>query len=472
MTNAKDYLTVDGDFTINSKLDHSSRLTDGVLELKGDFKQTGGGKAFTATNNNTVIFSGTKQQEVSFANPYTNYFCNMETANTAGVVWSTYVKATGMVKQTGMVEGYLYISNTTAFAGNTYQGDISLAEPLVLSENCKIDGNLLINNTMDLNGKELEVTKNVSVARDVWLYVNHGHLICESFNMQYCGGVYMQYEDDQLTIQKDFVICSYNDRFIKGQITVGGDITFSNDRNNFFNEDVVLEMNGKRQQTINMKGLAHSFGTLVLNNASEEGIYVSDKLNYKKLVNTSQTKLVFSNGGVLGYTLNQDETIEGDFLLSGGDMDLNGHSLTVKGEFIQSGGNININQGTLLVEKDIIQSGGSLNVNQGTLLVEGDYCLAKRTAKEDGTFTYENADCRLYMNHAQDCITVKGDIYSAVSNASYWSCSAGTLNLAGNLTLWNRTYLNLGTEVLLVLNGKEQQKFTFSDGYLNLGGFL
>lgn len=46
MTNAADYLIVDGDFTTSSTIDHSKKLTAGTLEVKGNFTQKGGTKSW------------------------------------------------------------------------------------------------------------------------------------------------------------------------------------------------------------------------------------------------------------------------------------------------------------------------------------------------------------------------------------------------------------------------------------------
>ncbi len=448
MTNAEDHLTVDGDFTTSSTIDHSGKLTNGILELKGSFAQTSGGRAFISTDQHTVIFDGSKQQEVSFANPNTSYFGNIEVSNTAEIILSTDVKATGLVKQSGTVKGYLCVSSTTVLAENSYRGDIKIAETVKLPESWRIDGRLLIAGSLYLEGKELEVTDKVIAGSSTILYFNHGHLNCESMEMQNCYGIYMEYEDDRLFIREDFIVYYRYGYFGKGQVTVGGDIDFRINGNGM-NENVVLEMNGDRQQTVNMNGVNSYFGTLVLNNTSEEGVYILNEFNFKKLENIAGTKVTFSDGGVLGYTLNQDETIEGDFLLSGGDMDLNGYSLTIKGDFVQRGGN--------------------LNINKGNLLVEGDYCLAKRAEKEDGTFTYNNTVSKLYMSNAEDCITVKGDIHTAVSDTNNWLCSAGTVKLAGNLTIWNYTCLEFKKDVMFVLNGDRQQKFSFDYDNMSLG---
>ena len=447
MTNAADHLTVEGDFTTASTIDHSGKLTDGVLELKGNFTQAGSERAFISMDHHTVLFNGSGQQEVSFANPNTSFFCNLEVSNLEGISLSTDAKATGMVKQSGTIKGYLCISSTTTFPENSYQGDIKIAETVKLSENLKIEGQLFINSTLYLEGKELEITGKVTTGGGMTLFFNHGHLQCRSMEMQNSYAIYMRYDDDRLSIGEDLIVYFRYGSRSKGKITVGGDVTFVN--SNIMEETLLLELNGNQKQTITMSGNDRSFGTLILNNTSEEGIHISDELNYKKLENSAGTKVTFSDGGVLGYTLNQDEVIEGDFLLSGGTMDLNGHNLTVKGDFIQKG--------------------GTLNLNHGTLQVENDYCLAKRKQKEDGTFIYENTAGKVFMNNEDECLIIGGNMHTALSDANNGSFLAGNVKLSGNIQLWNYTYLDLKKDLSLILNGDKQQQFIFNYSRLYIG---
>ncbi|MCM1499074.1 MAG: PKD domain-containing protein [Clostridium sp.] len=447
MTNPGDYLTVDGDFATASSVNHSGRLTEGTLELKGSFAQKGNAGAFAASGNHTVIFSGEDGQEVSFANSSASCFNNMEIRS--AVKFATNVKAVGLVRQEGTVDGTLDINAATSFAGNSYQGNVRIVGEIVLSESLRIDGQLLIGSSLNLHGQELEVTGEV-VCDDYYanLSFSHGLLSCGSLDMRNISRIYLRYADDRLTVQNDLNIRIWGGSIEAGKITVGGNVTLA--KNSFsVNENIILEMSADKPQTITMSG-SSSFGTLVLNNTSAEGIDIADELNYKRLVNDTGTKVTFSDGGILGYTLNRDEVIDGDLRLSGGELDLNGHSLTVQGDFVQSG--------------------GTLRVNKGTLVVDGDYCLAKRTAKEDGTFAYANTSGRVYMGDAEDRVVVKGDMHTAASAGSNWFCSAGTWQLSGNLTLWNNTHLEFQKGVMLILDGDKQQKLTFWDDRMRLGG--
>jgi hypothetical protein len=68
-----------------------------------------------------------------------------------------------------------------------------------------------------------------------------------------------------------------------------------------------------------------------------------------KVFADSQSNTVqFSND----MTLDSDKVIDGNLDVSGGTLNLNGHTLTVEGNLIQPGGNVNVNKGKLIVNGD------------------------------------------------------------------------------------------------------------------------
>jgi hypothetical protein len=68
-------------------------------------------------------------------------------------------------------------------------------------------------------------------------------------------------------------------------------------------------------------------------------------------------KITTSAGGSAGFPLTEDQTIDGDYYLVAGTLDLAGHALTINGNLIQGGGEVIVNGGTLNVNGDyLIQS--------------------------------------------------------------------------------------------------------------------
>lgn len=93
------HLLVGGDFitdTTNNGACGYSYLTNGTLEIKGDFSQKATTNIygwtpynFSTTGNHTVIFSGTGEQIVSFENPTDSYFTILINKNPDGVIFAT-----------------------------------------------------------------------------------------------------------------------------------------------------------------------------------------------------------------------------------------------------------------------------------------------------------------------------------------------------------------------------------------------
>lgn len=99
MINVNGYLLVGGDFitdTTNNGACGYSYLTNGTLEVKGDFSQKSTTDIygwtsynFSTTGNHTVIFSGTDEQIVSFESPTNSYFTILINKNPDGVIFVT-----------------------------------------------------------------------------------------------------------------------------------------------------------------------------------------------------------------------------------------------------------------------------------------------------------------------------------------------------------------------------------------------
>jgi YD repeat-containing protein len=61
MINSNDYIKVQGNFVTTSSEDHTGLLTDGILEVCGDFIQNGNIKSFNATDAHKVYLNGIQQ---------------------------------------------------------------------------------------------------------------------------------------------------------------------------------------------------------------------------------------------------------------------------------------------------------------------------------------------------------------------------------------------------------------------------
>lgn len=66
MTNENDFVKVNGSFVTDAVYSHDGYLTNGILEVKGNFTQMRSNENFKATNEHKVVLSGVKQQRISF----------------------------------------------------------------------------------------------------------------------------------------------------------------------------------------------------------------------------------------------------------------------------------------------------------------------------------------------------------------------------------------------------------------------
>jgi len=136
MTNSADYILVHGDFVMDSKYGHNgiydgATLSDGILEVKGNFTQLSSysgpyatEKNFYTKNNHKVILSGDGEQIVSFEDPSSSYshFNILELNNTSaeGVEFATAVVITNLFNH---YQNNFTLSDTENSLFPDYDGD-------------------------------------------------------------------------------------------------------------------------------------------------------------------------------------------------------------------------------------------------------------------------------------------------------------------------------------------------------------
>ena len=121
--------------------------------------------------------------------------------------------------------------------------------------------------------------------------------------------------------------------------------------------------------------------------------------------------------------MSADKIVDGDYILSMGELDLNGHTLTINGDFIQAGGEV--------------------KVNSGKLVVNGNYRIQTKKTSEDGTESYDYSTGILNMTNESDTVEVSGDFVMGSTRSHNGKLSAGTLTIGGDFTqLYYRDYDN------------------------------
>ena len=154
MVNEEDYVLVKGDFISQTKVNHTGYLTDGTLEVKGDFyvSNSGSESAYVSTLNHTTVFSGTESQQVritassSVASRFSNVeFMNKSEEGLELISDTSWPYVNGSVKDNGkFVKGYLFVGGATEFNNNHYSGNILINENITLSKGVSIDGDLTL----------------------------------------------------------------------------------------------------------------------------------------------------------------------------------------------------------------------------------------------------------------------------------------------------------------------------------------
>ena len=225
----------------------------------------------------------------------------------------------------------------------------------------------------------------------------------------------MQNEKDILNVEGTFTFSNlrYSCDFSNGTLIIGGNC---NVNGGDFRATAAHKtiFNGEQKQIINVTNTYASFGKIIFNNTSEDGIEVKNSFNYAELVNESGCKVIFANGGTVGETLSADKVVDGDYILAMGELDLNGHTLTINGDFIQAGGEVKI--------------------NSGKLVVNGNYRIQTKKATEDGKESYDYSTGILNMTNESDVVEVSGDFVMGSTKSHDGKLSAGTLTVGGNFT--------------------------------------
>ncbi|MDP4182729.1 MAG: fibronectin type III domain-containing protein, partial [Bacillota bacterium] len=170
-------------------------------------------------------------------------------------------------------------------------------------------------------------------------------------------------------------------------------------------------LNGSGLQNVSFDSPESGFSTLELTNNSGQEVKFLTPLNALKLV-TNGCKVSFSNGDVMGWKLEKDETYDGDLYLAGDTLDLNGHELTVKG--------------------NLIQSGGVVYVNGGKLTVTGDYRLQSAVKDANGNVTYSYSNGYLKMTNDEDYVKVGGSFVTQSQFSHNGMLTAGVMEVKGD----------------------------------------
>ncbi|MDE7270501.1 MAG: PKD domain-containing protein [Acetatifactor sp.] len=218
MTNKSDYITVQGDFVLQTKESLQGQLTAGTLEVKGSFTQTGT-NAYLGTEANTLIFSGDKAQTWSQDKAGTvgnvlNRSARRLTIKNDATVYGTLTDE----KDTVTGDGYLSIADISQLAQRHWSGNILLTGKSVLEQTLQT-GTLKINTNASLRTDGHFITAD-AITVDGRLEVESADISCiGDFTVLKNGSLVMQDSLGYLLVGGNFLISSqYNH---SGLLTAG-----------------------------------------------------------------------------------------------------------------------------------------------------------------------------------------------------------------------------------------------------------
>lgn len=454
MTDMSDYILIKGGMYVQTSQSLSGLLTEGTIELKGDFYDfcQSSTDNFAASGSHTMYLTGNTVQKISFeGNGPLNCIQNLKVDNAAGLILETAVVVKGNIDITSDIEvkGRLIVDRTTTFSGNVYRGDISVRN-LEWTRDFVVKGNLYVGLTLKVSSCRLTVEGDV-IANNSTITMNKGELIVGgdlSFQRtSNYGTVYldMRNDEDHILVNGNFDYYAIRSFISAGTLEVKGDFTTNSLFSASGTHRVILS--GDEKQTITMADNAR-FHILELKNYGMEGVWTArPTLNYDILISNG-CKLNYGNlQGNSGFTLNRDMVIGEDFILTDGVLDLNGHKLTIKGDFLHAGGTVEINGGTLEVQKN--------------------YKLQWRE-EMDGTIVYGAGYGKLLMSSDDDTIVInrscivepskvtgKGEGESL--NAMDGWITGGRISIGGDLGQLGKEAFIAGGTSTVYLNGSAKQ---------------
>lgn len=467
MTNENDYVMVGGDFITSSYYSHSGYLTEGTLEVKGNFTQVSGNDSnFYASGNHITILRGDKLQTIAGSSTGL-HFATLELQNFSeeGVHFNQALNANAFVRNGCNV---------------SFENSGVLGWKLEADEEYNGDMNL-IGGTLDLNGHKLTVNGNLTQSGGE-IKVNGGELVVTGdYKIQTTGNgassgrLNMTNEADKVTVAGTFATRSNVDHsklLTAGTMTVGGNLyQYDNSWYNFKTSGThETILNGTKKQTVSFEsrddGNRARFNILKITNTSEEGVtfatdvWVQTKLYDTESVVTGSVHIYLSGSGVLAdntwsydLNINQDKTLDSDWVI-GGSLYIRDYTFNLNGHKVET------------AKDTAVGYRGTLYINNGQLYVGRDLRVQDSRIQNDGTIGYDNYNYGyLKMTKENDFVKVERNFVISTYYSHNGFLTNGILEVKGNFTQitngYDQNFYATG-EHKVVLSGTKQQKINFA----------
>ena len=323
-----------------------------------------------------------------------------------------------------------------------------------------IEGDLIVDAALDLNGHTLTVTGDL-IQKSGTLYISNGSTlkIGGSYAMQNPDGTAgkgefrMQAPADvknQLEIGGDFIVNTTIPRSYyqsTGTITIGGDLIVRSPEGgqglepNHSNVNFVFK--GKKQHKID---------------------FDSSTLNALSTVSADAGGILYFTNATTGFSLASDILITGDSRITGGtNLELNGHNMTVGGCFVQDGDmSVILGGGTLQVNGDYLHKRGILAMSDSTVKIAGDYLL-QNDEKTPGTGDFR-------MQGTDNLLDIDGSLIVNTTIPRAYYQTVGTVKIGGDLRAYSPEGgqgLEFGKQISLLFKGRKQHEIYFDNAAIN-----
>lgn len=436
MVHPEDYMLVNGNVYIYSRQDENGSMTAGTLEVKGDFENYGYDNRCDSnvymTDDFELRLSGSAEQNLYI------YSSGSRLANI--VLENDQVKYGGRIYYSGHIDGE-FMDSINQYSEISYVGklnpeleqfrwNVNTSEPYTNHKPVVFENNLITESDLILGG---DMTIHGTLTIDGKLNLSGYTLTVGALHITDNGYVVLSDANSKLIVQGNYTDDSENASAVlnAGEIRIGGNVTVN--KHDFVTSGTnKLILSGTAPQIINLNSFTADIISLVINNTSRAGI----RLASGELIAGSysnETMVPFRgyawNGDVSsnGCILEEDRSISGNFILNGGILDLNGHSLTIEGNFYHKGGTISMNGGSLYTKGDY--ESGFLDGNQtiqmtdaaDVMSVSGDMIVGSVVNERD---LLTNGNLYLYGNFKQN-------IKSYKSYQNFSSSKEFTMHLCG-----------------------------------------
>ena len=463
MTNPADHLIVQNGITFNGGSEQFL-LTDGVLEIAGgDFTATNNGIAnnFAPNTNHTVTFTGSANQNVSFAVPGGNQVFQNLTVNKTG---GSLVFQTNAVVQGNALINAGTVSGTTKV---TLEGN--LADPV--GNRWQVASTSILNAFSHVSLPVSGLVTALSFDSAGCVQVDNGFAVTGSLTLNGC----MVMNSQSVTVNGQFSTAGSGVLYMVNateHILVTGDATFNGGDETNILKDGVLEVQGNFIATNN--GNANNFRptvnhTLLLSGGNNQTLSFALPGGNQWINNFTVNK----SGGSVTFATNA--VINGNVTLVAGAVSGN-VTLTLNGNLADSSGtqwqvqNTSIQGSTPQlsnITSNVTFTGTTTLVNaftvNGSVTVTGALDMGGSTLTVNGNFSTQSLGT-LKMTSASDQLIVNGSI-TFNGGTETGLLTNGILELFGNLTAANNGNPDIFRPSLshtLLLVGGNNQTLSFA----------